>query len=270
MRNTCPIKFPLLSLYVQRLMPSDSGEVTGGDFYAIFDRMFSTVTFATSCWEKDWRLILLDPNYLAVHQIQNHLFPFAEKLLIINNVSDIEAVKKAAQEKIDQGVLTRFVVAEDVLPFFDLKRADFDDWQYYNALAPLNAIYHAKSDYLLYLTGDVYLKQPVNWIDKALRYMSKRSRVKVANLTWNDQFKEAKKESYRSTWNFFVADVGFSDQMFLVKRDYFCKSIYGEIRSDGAHFPRGDVFEKRVFSYMKNRKWERITYRRGSYTHENV
>ena len=34
--------------------------------------------------------------------------------------------------------------------------------------------------------------------------------------------------------------------------------------------PTTDVFEKRVFSYMKNRGWERITFRRGSYIHQNV
>jgi hypothetical protein len=231
--------------------------------------MKPTVTFATSCWEKDWRQILLTPDYMAVGQIGNHSFPFAERLLIINNVDDLEAVKRAAQEKVEQGILTRCVAASDVLPHFELKRADFNDWQYYNALGPLNAIKEAKSDYLLFVTGDVYLKEPVNWIEKAIRFMEKDRNVKVANLTWNNNYKEAKKESYRKTWNFFVANQGFSDQMFLVRCADFKAPIYGEIRADGAHYPRGDVFEKRVFSYMKNRGWERISFRGGSYTHEN-
>src|SRR5690606_32625988 len=114
-------------------------------------------------------------------------------------------------------------------------------------------------EYLLYVTGDVSLKKPLNWIRKAIRFMEKRPDVKVANLTWNDNYAEAKRESCRSTWNFYVANEGFSDQMFLVKTADFKQPIYGEIRSDGAHYPRGDVFEKRIFSYMKNRGWERIT-----------
>ena len=227
------------------------------------------VTFATSCWERDWRIILLDPHYLASQQISNHLFPFFERLLIINNVDDIEAVKQAAQKRVDEGVLTRFVQARDVLGFFGLKRSDFNEWQYYNALAPLMAIYEARGEYLLYLTGDVSLKKGVNWINKAVRFLQKEGSVKVANLTWNDNYKEAKSESYRSTWNFFVAKEGFSDQMFLVKTEDFRGPIYGEIRQDAAHYPRGDVFEKRIFSYMKNRGWERITYRRGAYLHED-
>lgn len=232
--------------------------------------MFPTVTFATACWEKDWRLILLDPDYLAVRQIGHHCFPFAERLLIINNVSDLEAVKQAAAQKVREGVLTRFVVAEDILPSFGLHRSQFNDWQYYNALAPLSAIYHAKSEYLLYLTGDVYLKKPVDWIPKAIRFLQKRDEIKVANLLWNECTGEAKKESYRRTWNFFVANQGFSDQMFLVRSSDVRAPIYGEIREDAAHYPRGDVFEKRLFSFMKNHGWERITFRRGSYTHENV
>jgi hypothetical protein len=231
-----------------------------------------TVTFATSCWERDWRLILLDPNYLRVRQIENHCFPFAEKLLVINNVEDLAAVKNAAQAKVDEGVLTRYVIAkESVLPFFRLKRSDFErDWLYYNALAPLTAVYECRSDYLLYLTGDVRLDEPVDWIRPAIRWMEKDENIKVANPTWNRNFPEARRESYRTTWNFYRARQGFSDQLFLVRKNDFRRPIYGEIRPDSHHYPRGDVFEKRVFSYMKNRGWERITYRRGSYVHENV
>jgi len=242
------------------------------------------VAFATCCWEKDWRLILLDPDYLRTQQIENHAFPFAEKILVINNVKDLDVVKKAAQAKVDEGVLTRFFLAEEnaqeTLSFFKLRRADFQpvqdsfsvnaDWIYYNALGPLSAIYACQSDYLLYLTGDVRLNRKVDWIGKAVRKMEKNPRIKVANLTWNENYSEAKKESYRQGWNFFRAWQGFSDQMFLVKQSDFRQPIYSEIRADSSHYPRGDVFEKRVFSYMKNRNWERITFRRGSYLHENI
>lgn len=242
-----------------------------------WQRPLPAVTFATACWEKDWRAILLDPDYLRVKQIGNHLFPFAEKLLIINNVKDLATVRKAAQAKVEEGVLTRYIIAEgSVLEFFGLKRADFQagsgippDWLYYNALGPLNAIFFCQSEYLLYMTGDVRLDKAVDWVGKALKRMEKRSEYKVANLTWNDKYDEAKRESYRKEWNFFVAKKGFSDQLFLVKRDDFRRPIYGEIRPDSSHYPWGDIFEKRVFSYMKNRGWERITFRHGSYTHEN-
>jgi hypothetical protein len=238
------------------------------------------VTFATCCWEKDWRHLLLEPDYLKVKQIERHAFPFDEKLLIINNVLDKEAVLAAAQKKIEEGVLTRVCLAEtlveEALSFFQLKRSDFvpnegiaADWIYYNALGPLTALYLCSTDYLLYLTGDVWLPKKVAWIDCAVRRMERVAKYKVANLVWNENYKEVKKESYKKEWNFFVAKQGFSDQLFLVSSREFRQPIYGEIRSDSGHYPRGDVWEKRVFSYLKNRKLERITYRRGSYLHEN-
>ena len=245
-----------------------------------------SVTFATSCWERDWKQILLDPHYLAQRQIANHLFPFAEKLLVINNVSDLPTVQAAAQKKIDEGVLTRYVIAEQIaketLGFFQLMREDFragpdarryqdvnSDWIYYNSIAPLSAIYSAQSDYLLYMTGDVRLDEPVDWVAQALGLMEKKPLYKVANLTWFHRYEEAKRESFCKRKGFYVSKRGFSDTMFLVKKSDFRAPIYGVIREDANHYPRGDVFEKRVFSTMQNQGWLRITYSKGTYIHEH-
>lgn len=232
------------------------------------------VTFATSCWENDWRPILLDPTYLPIQQIGNHLYDFAERLLIINNVHDLALVKQAAQRHLDTGALTRLVIAEelapDLLPFFALTRSDFpNDWVYYNALAPLAALYACQTDFLLYQTGDVRLERPISWIPRALARMCKNPLYKVANLTWNDNYAEARRESTSRDWYFYIADRGFSDQMFLVPTSDLRQPIYHYIHPDSHHYPRGDVFEKRAFSAMIPRGWKRITYRRGSYLHRN-
>lgn len=252
----------------------------------LFRKHLPSVAFATSCWERDWRQILFNSEYLGKKQIANHCFPFEEKILVINNVRDPALVQRAARQRIDEGVLTRTCVASEIAPavlaMCGLKREDFQpgpdadqyegvnpDWIYYNALGPLAAIYEAKSDYLLYLTGDVRLDLPVDWIGKAIRIMEEEPRFKVANLLWNGRKEEAKKESFGKRRGFYLSEKGFSDQLFLVRRIDFCAPIYSEIREDAAHFPRGDVFEKRVFSAMRSRGWLRLTYARGSYTHEN-
>ncbi len=249
-------------------------------------RTLPSVTFATTVWEKDWKHVLLRPDYLRQKQIGNHCFAFDERLLVINNVKDLVAVKRVACELVEQGIISRFVVAEEIatqaLPAFGLRRSDFrvgpdahlyesvnPDWIYYNALGPLSAIFAAESDYLLYLTGDVRLDHPVDWIAGALEKMEDNPLYKVANPTWNECYDEAKRESSHKDGAFYVAPQGFSDQIFLLKKKTFLEPIYSEIRSDSAHFPRGDVFEKRVFSAMKNRGWQRLIYRKGSYTHEN-
>jgi hypothetical protein len=233
-------------------------------------------TFATACWEGDWKTILLKPNYLAEGMIGRHRFNFARRLLVINNVADPEEVIRAAKRHIAAGVLTDIVMADpSVLPAFQLKRSDFtsnhpsipNDWIYYNALAPLTAIHAVTTDYLLYQTGDVWLKKNAAWIASSIHAMQKRPTFKVANLTWNDNYREARQEAYRSTLRFYVSNRGFSDQMFLVQSKDFQQPIYGILREDAAHFPRGDVFEKRVFSYMLTQGWERITFRWASYVH---
>lgn len=248
---------------------------------------FPSVAFATSCWERDWKQILFDSEYLAKRQIANHCFPFAEKILVINNVRNLGLVKRAVRARVDEGVLTRILIADEIAPVmlesFNLKREDFQpgpdankyanvnpDWIYYNALGPLIAIHAAKSDYLLYLTGDVRLDQPVPWIEQAIRLMEENPRGKVANLLWNKRHDEAKREAFAKKNGFYLSEKGFSDQLFLIRRADFCAPIYSEIREDAAHFPRGDVFEKRVFSAMRNRGWLRLTYAKGSYTHENI
>ena len=53
------------------------------------------------------------------------------------------------------------------------------DWIYYNAIGPLTAIYLCQSDYLLYLTGDVRLDEPVEWIEQALG-----SWKKIRDIKW--------------------------------------------------------------------------------------
>jgi hypothetical protein len=250
------------------------------NFFSLRPRPLPTVTFATCCWEKDWRPILLDPEYLRIKQIENHQFPFVQRVLIINNVADLNEVQKAAQKRVEEGVLTHVYVAEErvhaMLDFFQLKRGDFvpdvgisPDWIYYNALGPLTALYNCSSDYLLYMTGDSRLDYPICWIEKALRRMEKVAQYSVANLVWNENYTEAKRESYKTDGDFFVAKQGFSDQLFLVRTPEFRQPIYGEIRPDSGHYPRGDVWEKRAFSYLKNRDRKRIIYRHGSYRHEN-
>lgn len=237
-----------------------------------------TVAFATSCWEKDWQAMLGPSRYLLKKQIVPHRFAFAERILVINNVNEPARVQEAVDREREQAGLTQVVwadaMAEEVLAFFRLERRDFrgpvsSDWLYYNALAPLSALYACRSTYLLYMTGDVFLKESIHWIGQALEKMERNPRYKVANLTWNHAYEEARRESIGTDGSFFVADEGFSDQMFLVRCSDFRAPIYGEIRMDAAHYPRGDVFEKRCFSYMKNRGWQRITYRHGSYIHQN-
>ncbi len=250
-------------------------------FFQKNKKKIKKISFAVTCWEKDWEKILKDPVYLKDKLIGNHKFDFCEKILVINNVKDPEQVLFFAEQKIKEKILTHVYSAldleEKVLGFFKLKKTDFkarelkieDEWVYYNARGLLTALYKCRGDYFLYHTGDAYLEKPVRWLDKAIKLMEKNPDYKIANLLWNDCSREALYESCRQEKGFFIANSGFSDQQFLVKTLDFKKPIFSEIREDSHHFPWGDTLEKRVFSFMKNHKWKRITYNKGSYVHQS-
>jgi len=250
-------------------------------FFKKKKKPFFDVTFATSCWERDWKYLLLEEDFVKNKKIANHNFPFTHKILVINNVKEYEKVLSFANIFKKKNIFSHIYLAKDfekeILKFFNLKKEGFisdgtqggHDWVYYNALAPLSAIYLCKTKYLLYMTGDVWLDKKINWIEKSIRFLQKKEKYKVANLTWNEKYVEVKKESYKKKRGFYLAKQGFSDQCFLIKTKDFQKPIYNESRSDANHFPGGEVFEKRVFSFMKNHGWERITFSKGSYIHKS-
>ncbi len=239
------------------------------------------VTIATSCWEKDWRYVLQGKS--LQENIEKHQFAFSERLLVINNVLNQEEVWKKAEELEKKQILTKIVSSQkkekEVLSFFSLTKEEFlandtreeyqvdNEWIFYNSLAPLTAIYFCKTPYLLYFTPDAYLKKPLSWIEKALFLLEKDKTYKVANPLWNERKREAKKESLQKKRGFWVSKEGFSDQMFLVKTEDFQKPIYSEVGECTKKFPRGEVFEKRVYIHLKNQGYKRLIFSKGSYYH---
>jgi hypothetical protein len=141
---------------------------------------------------------------------------------------------------------------------------------YYYSNHELASIYLCSTDYLLFFTSDTTLHEKVSWIDAVLTEFEKNSNYKVANLVWNRKFEEAKSESSSEIKDFFVG-FGFSDQCFFVRTDDFKAQIYNEAHPASARYPGygGETFEKRVDSWMRNHNYLRLTYKHGSYIHED-
>ena len=87
------------------------------------------------------------------------------------------------------------------------------------------------------------------------------SRIKVANPTWNDEYTVAQNESIFED-NRFLKSFGFSDQCYLIKTKDFKQNIYKENNPLSNRYPSygGELFEKRVDSWMRNNNYYRITY----------
>jgi hypothetical protein len=230
------------------------------------------LTFETKCWENDWEYILKTDRLRKA--IDYNKFNFKEKVLYINNVKDINQVKSYADKLVNKNILTSYVVvddyAEEALTFFGLTKEDFKGGYYYS-IQELVGIYLCKTEYLLHFSGDASLVIPIDWIDKALKKMNSDEKIKVACLTWNNCYEAAKRESYGEDENFYLAQ-GFSDQNYLIKVSDFKNKIYNEINPISQRYPvyGGELFEKRVDSYMRNNGLYRIIFKHGSYLHKNI
>ncbi len=229
------------------------------------------MTFATSCWEHDWD-ILLKTNFLQ-NKIVRNAFDFSKKILVINNVNDRGEVEKYSRKAFDSGVLTDYFFVEDyideALKFFRLTKKALGKGYYYSN-HELVSIYLCLTDFLVFYTGDTRLEEIVNWIAPAIAKFEENSYYKVANPVWNYKYNEAKSESYSEIEDFFVG-FGFSDQCFLVRTKDFRAPIYNEDHPASARYPAygGETFEKRVDSWMRNHNYLRLTYKHGSYMHED-
>jgi hypothetical protein len=109
------------------------------------------------------------------------------------------------------------------------------------------------------------------WLWHLLQKMESNSQICVANLLWNKKTNEAINESLEHDSQFCIGH-GFSDQMYLIRAAEFKQPIYDEYNNKSNHYPEygGELFEKRVYSWMLNHSRLRATYMGLSYSNRNV
>jgi hypothetical protein len=232
---------------------------------------YPSVTFETKCWEGDWEFLLKTPRLERMITWNNFLF--AERILFINNVRNNAKVCARAEKLVKANVLTDFCLVEDhaaeALDFFQLSRDSLGRGYVYS-IAELVSIYRCGTEFLLHFSGDSIPAAKTDWVVKALGEFQRNDRVKVANPIWNHKFDEARRESFDENEEFFRG-FGFSDQCYLVRAADFRAPIYQETHPDSARYPGygGELFEKRVDSWMRNHGFHRITCKHCSYVHRN-
>ena len=105
----------------------------------------------------------------------------------------------------------------------------------------------------------------------AIEIMERNPDIIVANPTWNYKWNEAKAESQSELDDFYVG-YGFSDQCYLINTEVFKQKIYNYHHLDSERYPEygGELFEKRVDSYMRCHNKYRITHKSISYVSKNI
>lgn len=232
-----------------------------------------TITFETKVWENDWEIIL--KTHRINQMIERCHYLFDEKILYINNVSDLDAVKRAADRLISDEIISKYIVvsqhAQEALDFFSLSKEMLGKGYYYS-IAELVSIYLTNTQYLLHFSGDSVIAPRTRrgWLEIGINTLEKNSQVKVFNLIWNKKYKEALSESEFEDQDNFYGN-GFSDQMYLIRTADFKDCIYEYHHPDAARYPTygGELFEKRVYSWLRHHNFLRATYKHGSYLHQN-
>lgn len=229
------------------------------------------ITFETKCYEKDWEILLKTDRIEKA--IANCNYNFKEKIIYINNVNDKEKVCFYANKLVEKGVVSKYIMvdeyAEKALDFFNIKKDDFKGGYYYS-IQELVGIYLCETPYLLHFSSDAMIKKPFNWIGEAIDIMAKNDNISVAIPTWNNKYNEAKMDSLDEIENFYLG-YGFSDQCYLIPVNKFKAPIYNEKNAASDRYPKygGELFEKRVDSWMRNHEIKRLICKNGSYIHQN-
>ncbi len=232
----------------------------------------ASVTFETKVWEQDWKVVL-DRERLSA-QISAHEFPFAARAVIVNNVDDVARVVRRCRHLIDAGILDRVTVVDEhldaTLTRLGLSRDSFGRGYVYS-VAELVGIATCTTEYLLHMSGDTTLAAPAAWIPPTIDLMRNDPGVVTATVVWNGLMHEVDAEADWSD-DTFSYGFGFSDQLYLIRREQFAQPIYGFSHPASERYPAygGELFEKRVDSWMRTHDLRRAVFRGASYRHENI
>ena len=232
-----------------------------------------TVTFETKVWEKDWDLIMKTPFLERTIDRCGDLV--SKRVLYINNVKNAQQVIQAANQLVAKGTIDSWILveayAEQALSYFNLSKEKLGVGYYYS-IAELVSIYLCDTKYLLHFSGDATVVKgaPQDWLAQGIKVLEDNSRVVAFNLAWTNDFKSIREESESEDENCFYG-YGFSDQMYLIRAADYKKKIYEYYNTASERYPKfaGELFEKRVDSWMRENQLLRATYKHGNYLHEN-
>jgi hypothetical protein len=218
------------------------------------------VDFVVNTFERTYRRAL-EPGVFATIADPNR-FPFARRVVLINNVQDPADAERRAQALLQTGEIdeARFVAdhLDVALASAGLRRRELEPLLHYSD-APLVAATLAGSPWLLYWDAEARLVGPVDWVTPALELMKRDRRLMVANPSWEPTDGEGRRpglerETAEIREGFAIGD-GFSDQVFLASRAALAGPIYRQrcvarLTYPGAH--KAHVFEARVAAHMRH------------------
>ncbi len=226
------------------------------------------VDLTVNAFERNYREVLAAGFFPRVQR--ENRFPFAGRIALINNVKDMTDARSRAMELVSAGELDAFHIVSEKLPEAlqktGLSRDDLGRLPHYSDCS-LVAVTLPGSPWLLYWDPDIRLEQPIDWITPTLARMRADRRLLVGNPLWQDPTLES---STLERDGDFAIGQGFSDQVYLVRREEFAAPIYRQRCVASYRYPASAiayVFEARVDAFMRHHHRLRVTYLPARYLH---
>jgi len=231
------------------------------------------VTFETKVWEKDWDLIMKTPFLGRTIERCGDLI--SRRVLYINNVNNPQQVSQVANQLVAKGSIDSWILVEDyaeqALSYFNLTKEKLGVGYYYS-IAELVSIYLCDTKYLLHFSGDATVVKGASkdWLAQGIKVLEDHPQVAVFNLAWTKDYETIRAESDSEDQRCFYG-YGFSDQMYLIRAADYKQKIYEHYNAASERYPKfaGELFEKRVDSWMRENQLLRATFKHGNYLHEN-
>jgi hypothetical protein len=236
-----------------------------------------SVDLVINTFERTYRRALEPATVAAVRETNR--YPFARRVVLVNNVSDASDASRRARRLLEEGVIDEFhFVAElldGALKRTGLGRHELEPLLHYSD-GPLVAATLTGSPWLLYWDPETRLAEPGDWVTPALALMKRDKRVIVANPSWERPDPDGRRPGVEreaiETCEGFAIGHGFSDQVFLASRDALAAPIYGQrciarITYPAAH--KTHVFEARLGAYMRHHARLRATSLSATYVTES-
>lgn len=215
----------------------------------------SSVGVVVNCYERTYQDVL-EPGFFRRVVEQNH-FAFDEVVALINNVADRDEAQHRARALVEAGEITSFAFVSDHLPAAlessGLTRRALRRRPYlldYGIAMP----HVVSTDWLLGWDAEAHLLTPTNWISPSIELLLDDPRLFHASLSWPARPHEpgALGEAVEMRGPFSL-NYGFSDQLFLLRREELLRPIYRSFAPAAMvrHAPHAYTFEFRVEAHQR-------------------
>jgi len=199
-----------------------------------------SVGLVVNTFERTRNAVLTPGFFSKIEKDNRHIFD--EKVLLINNVENVDSAAEEASMLLEVGEITSFhFVAghlDSVLSAVELRLSDLQPmlhWSDCDLVSP----FLVRSPYLLYWDGDVVMREPANWVNEGCDLLACRDDVLVVNARGPDW--TPKNELRVGTLDPFSLGYGFSDQLWLVRSEDFRRPIYNYSAPASAQYPLSHV-----------------------------